>query len=115
MKTIQEIMLKINQFRDERDWRQFHNPKNLAMALSVEVAEIVERFQWLTLDESANLDGEKKEKVKEELADAAVFLLYLASDLGIDILEAIDEKVNRNAKKYPVDKAKGSSKKYNEL
>jgi len=114
MSEIKQIIDRINAFRDERDWRQFHNPKNLAMALSVEAAEIVEQFQWLTLEQSLNLDQEKKEKVQHELADVAIYLLYLCDDLNIDILEAVENKMEINAEKYPAKSTKGSAKKYNE-
>jgi NTP pyrophosphatase (non-canonical NTP hydrolase) len=112
---MQELVKMLRQFAEERDWEQFHSPKNLAMALSVEVAEIVEIFQWLTQDESRNLSPEKLEKVKEEISDVMIFLTNLADKLGIDLLAAAKEKIEVNERKYPVDKAKGSAKKYTEL
>jgi len=112
---MKQLINDLRTFAKERDWEQFHSPKNLAMALSVEVSEIVEIFQWLTQDESRNLSFEKLEKVKEEISDVMIFLTNLADKLGIDLLAAAKEKIEVNERKYPVDKAKGSAKKYTEL
>ena len=90
---MEELIQKLREFAKERDWEQFHSPKNLAMALSVEAAEIVEIFQWLTQDESRNLDPEKLERVKEEIADVMIFLTNLADKLGIDPIEVAKEKI----------------------
>jgi len=105
-------MQKLREFAKERDWEQFHSPKNLAMALSVEVAEIVEVFQWLTQEESMNLIPEKLGEVREEIADVMIFLINLSDKLGIDPLEAAKEKIEINKKKYPVSIVKGKSQKY---
>jgi NTP pyrophosphatase (non-canonical NTP hydrolase) len=106
---------KLRQFAAERDWDQFHSPKNLAMALSVEAAELLEHFQWLSDAESAALAPEKRTKVREELADVLLYLIRLADKLDIDLAWAAADKLSINAQKYPVQKARGSSKKYTEL
>lgn len=111
---MEELIQKLREFAKERDWEQFHSPKNLAMALSVEVAEIVEIFQWLTEDESRNLNTDKLQRAKEEIADVMIFLTNLADKLGIDPLEAAKEKIKINKKKYPVNIVKGKSQKYTE-
>ena len=102
-------------FAKDREWEQFHSPKNLAMALSVEASEILENFQWLTQEESHNLDAEKLEKVKQEIADVLIYLIRLSDKLGINPLEAAKEKIELNELRYPKDKVKGSSKKYYEI
>ena len=102
-------------FTQERDWQQFHSPKNLAMALSVEVSEIVEIFQWLTQEQSRNLDEAKKTHLEEEIGDVMIYLTNLADKFGINPIEAAKKKMEINIKKYPADKARGSAKKYNEL
>ena len=112
---MKELIQKLRNFAKEREWEQFHSPKNLAMALSVEVAEIVEIFQWLTQEESKNLRPDVLQKVKEEIGDVKIFLTNLADKLGIDLLAAAMEKIEVNERKYPVDKAKGSAKKYTEF
>lgn len=111
---MKELVSQLREFAEERDWEQFHSPKNLAMALSVEVAEIVEVFQWLTEDQSRKLDGEKLDKVKEEIADVMIFLTNLADKLGIDPLDAAKEKIEKNRKKYPANIVKGKAHKYTE-
>ena len=103
---------KLRDFAAERNWDQFHTPKNLAMALSVEVAEIVEQFQWVTQEQSTNFAFEELEKLKEEIGDVLIYLLRLADKLGIDPLEAAREKVKKNEIKYPAEKVKGRSLKY---
>jgi dCTP diphosphatase len=105
----------LRQFADERDWDQYHSPKNLASALSVEAAELLERFQWLTEDESRKLPPVELQKVREEMADVLNYLVRLADKLDVNLLEAAREKIELNAQKYPVDKARGSAKKYSEL
>lgn len=111
---MEELINKLREFARERDWEQFHSPKNLAMALSVEVAEIVEIFQWLKQDESRHLPPDKIEKVKEEIADVMIFLTNLSDKLGIDLLEAAKEKLEINKKKYPANIVKGRADKYTE-
>jgi len=105
----------LRQFAAERDWDQFHSPKNLAIALSVEAAELLERFQWMPETESAALAEDLKGRIREEVADVLLYLVRLADKLGIDLLAAASDKIQLNAEKYPVAKARGSSKKYTEL
>ncbi len=111
IKAIQE---KLEAFAEERDWNQFHSPKNLAMALSVEVSELLEHFQWLTQQQSANLDPKTLETVATEIADIQIYLLRLADKLGIDIESAIHLKMQDNKRKYPADQVRGSAAKYTE-
>ena len=110
-----QLKLRIRQFADERDWQQYHSPKNLAMALIVEAAELVEHFQWLTEEQSQTLVPEKLAQVGDELADIQIYLIRIADQLKVDLLEAVDKKIEKNAVKYPADKVRGSAKKYNEL
>jgi NTP pyrophosphatase (non-canonical NTP hydrolase) len=110
--SLQELKTLINDFVAERDWAQFHTPKNLAMAMIVEAAELVEQFQWDTPQESQRLSSEKREAVSHELADTFVYLLRIAEVLDIDLIEAANQKIDLNAKKYPADKVRGSNAKY---
>ena len=110
--SLQHLRHRLNDFVNERDWAQFHTPKNLAMAMIVEAAELVEHFQWDTPAESQQLTAEKREQVSHELADTFVYLLRIAEVLNIDLIEAANKKIELNALKYPVDKAKGSNAKY---
>jgi len=112
---MQELIKKVRAFAQDRDWEQFHSPKNLAMALSVEVAEVVEHFQWLTQAESNRLDTAKTNEIREEIGDVMIYLARLADRLGIDPVQAAEEKMRINAKKYPVEKARGLAAKYTEL
>jgi len=112
---MQELIKKIRAFARDRDWEQFHSPKNLAMALSVEVAELVEHFQWLTQAQSNRLDPTKIKEIREEIGDVMIYLARLADRLGIDPVQAADEKMQINEKKYPVEKARGLASKYTEL
>ena len=105
----------MRRFAAERDWDQFHFPKNLAIALSVEAAELLEHFQWMPDRESATLPPEKRAGVREELADVLLYLIRLADKLDIDLVTAAVDKMAVNAKKYPVHKARGNSKKYTDL
>jgi dCTP diphosphatase len=105
---------KLRAFAEARDWDQFHSPKNLSMALMVEVAELMEHFQWLTEEQSGNLDAAKKAVVAEELADILLYLVRLSDKLEVDLLEAARHKLEKNAVKYPADRVRGSSKKYSE-
>jgi len=111
---IQKLQQRLREFAERRDWKQFHSPKNLSMALIVEAGELAEHFQWLTQDESFNLADEKRQAVGEELADIFVYLVRLADQLGIDLPEAVDRKIALNEAKYPADLVRGSAKKYNE-
>lgn len=110
--SIDELRNRVNNFVTERDWAQFHTPKNLAMAMIVEAAELVEQFQWDTPQESTQLTPEKREAVSHELADTFVYLLRIAEVLNIDLIQAANEKIDLNAKKYPADKVRGSNAKY---
>ena len=111
---IKEIQDKLAKFAEERDWDQFHSPKNLVMALTSEVGELTELFQWLTEGQSSiKDDSSKTDEIRQEIADIFIYLLRLADKLDIDIEEAIREKIEINAKKYPIDLAKGNATKYN--
>ncbi len=105
---------RLRAFVRERDWEQFHSPKNLAMAMIVEAAELVEHFQWATEQESHALSDAKREQVAQEIADTFVYLLRLSDVLGLDIIEAANRKIDLNAQKYPADKVRGSNAKYTE-
>lgn len=112
MSDIKEIVAELVKFRNERDWEQFHDSKNLATAISIEAAELNELFLWKDIKESENVD---KAKIKEELADVLAFSFLLANKHGFDIKQIVLDKIKQNGEKYPVDKAKGTAKKYNEL
>jgi len=112
---LQAVTARIRAFRDERDWMQFHSPKELAAAITIEAAELQEIFLWKSRAETDALVAEKHEALRDEIADIAVYLLELADNLGIDLIEAIDAKMAKNAAKYPVDMARGSNRKYTEL
>lgn len=112
---IAELQKIIRKFCDERDWDQFHNPKDLSISLALEAAEVMEHFQWKNVDEMAKHSIDKKEDVGEELADVFYWVLLLANKLDIDLSESFSKKMDKNRAKYPVDKAKGSHKKYTEL
>jgi NTP pyrophosphatase (non-canonical NTP hydrolase) len=109
MREIDDITNALLQFRNERDWEQFHNPKDLALAINVEAGELLELFLWKDAKD-ANI-----EKVKEELADVFAFAFLLAEKYNLDVKEIVLEKIKKNAEKYPVEKAKGKATKYNEL
>jgi dCTP diphosphatase len=111
MQSLEDLKEQLRAFARERDWEQFHSPKNLAMALIVEAAELLEHFQWLTETQSRVLDAEKREQVAQELADVFLYLVRLADRLDIDLLEAAQRKIVLNAQKYPADKVRGSAKK----
>jgi NTP pyrophosphatase (non-canonical NTP hydrolase) len=111
---IEKLQKRLQAFADQRDWNQFHSPKNLSMALIVEAGELAEHFQWLTQQESFSLPEDKLEKVGEELADIFVYLVRLADQLDIELPAAIDRKIELNEQKYPADLVRGSAKKYNE-
>ena len=105
---------KLRAFAEARDWNQFHSPKNLSMALMVEVAELMEHFQWLTEAQSGDLAAEKKAIVAEELADILLYLVRLSDKLEVNLLEAALHKLEKNAVKYPAELVRGSAKKYSE-
>lgn len=109
MKDIEEIIDVLVKFRNERDWEQFHNPKDLALAINIEAGELLELFLW------KNAEDANQEKVKEELADILAFSFLLANKYGFDVKQIVLDKIRKNGEKYPVDKAKGTAKKYDEL
>jgi NTP pyrophosphatase (non-canonical NTP hydrolase) len=110
-----ELRDSLREFAAQRDWDQFHSPKNLASALSVEASELLEIFQWLTEDQSRELTPEQHAHAREEMADVLNYLVRLADKLGVDLLQAAREKIGQNALKYPAEKSRGSMKKYSEL
>lgn len=115
LENLAQLRETLRQFAAERDWDQFHSPKNLAAALSVEAAELLEVFQWLTEDQSRQLTPPQRQQVREEMADVLNYLVRLADKLDVDLLDAAREKIAKNAVKYPADKARGSIRKYTEL
>lgn len=110
--SLKQLRQRINQFVAERDWGQFHSPKNLAMAMIVEAAEVVEHFQWMNAEDSLQLSEAQQREVGHELADTFVYLLRIAEVCGIDLLAATHAKIDLNALKYPVEQCKGSNAKY---
>ena len=112
--SLENLRSRLQAFVEERDWAQFHSPKNLAMAMIVEAAELVEHFQWLTEQQSLEITADKREQVAHEMADTFVYLLRMADVLGIDLIAAANSKIDLNAQKYPVDKVRGSNAKYTE-
>lgn len=114
MDDLERIKQRLRSFAAERDWDQFHSPKNLSMALSAEVGELLEHFQWLTESQSQNLPSDKRAEVAKELADIFVYLVRLSDKLGIELIDEANRKIELNEKKYPVEKVKGSAKKYTE-
>lgn len=106
------IKQTLREFTEQRDWDQFHSPKNLAMALNVEAAELLEHFQWLTEQQSSSLSSETLSEVADEIADIQVYLIRLADKLGVDIVATTQRKIEKNAQKYPAEKVRGQSKKY---
>jgi dCTP diphosphatase len=115
MSDLSKLQQRIVQFRDERDWKQFHNPKDLSISLLLEAAEVLEHFQWKTIEEQQKHIREQKQEVSEELADTLYWVLLLAHDLGIDLVKAMEAKMAKNEAKYPVEKSRGNHKKYTEL
>ncbi len=115
MSEIQEVTKKILKFRNERDWKQFHNPKDVAISLSLEASEVLEHFQWKSKEEIEEYVKTHKEHIGEELADVFYWILLLSHDLKIDIIKATEKKMRKNAEKYPIEKSKGKHTKYNKL
>jgi NTP pyrophosphatase (non-canonical NTP hydrolase) len=115
MTELEDLREQLREFARERDWEQFHSPKNLAMALAVESAELLEVFQWLREDESRRLGPEAMVRAEDEIADVLLYLVRLADQLGIDPVAAAKRKMVANARKYPADKARGNARKYDEL
>jgi NTP pyrophosphatase (non-canonical NTP hydrolase) len=115
MGEITQITEKIKKFRDERDWMQFHDPKNMAVSIILEASELLEHFQWKTTEEVEQYARKNQAEIKDEIADIALYLFELADNLGINLIDAMDQKLKKNEKKYPVEKAKGKHTKYNKL
>lgn len=115
MDSLEELRGELLRFAEDRDWRQYHSPKNLTMAICGEMGELAEQFQWLTEDDSRNLPDKKLRAVAEEIADIQLYLILLADSLGVDLVKEARRKIHINAEKYPVEKAKGKSDKYSDL
>ena len=112
--SLQSLSERLRDFAQRRDWEQFHSPKNLSMALIVEAAELVEHFQWITEHESCQLDAKKLSEIELELADIFIYLIRITDELEIDLLTAVEKKIRLNEQKYPVERVRGSHKKYTE-
>ena len=115
MITLEELQKKIIAFRDARDWKQFHTPKDLATGLTLEAGEVAEHFLWKSEEEIKEYLKTHKEEIGDEMGDVLNYLLIMANDFGIDLADATDKKIDKNAKKYPIEKAKGRHVKYNQL
>ena len=115
MPSIPEITARIRAFRDARDWRQFHNPKEMALAITAEACELLQHFVWQDAAQSLARVEDRRGELASEMADVAILLFEMASDCGIDLAAAMRQKLARNEERYPVDKARGSNRKYNEL
>lgn len=115
LESIEQLREALREFSAERDWDQFHSPKNLAMALIVEAGELLEHFQWMTERESANPSPAKQTEIRAEMADVFIYLVRLADRLGVDLLAAASDKIRLNAARYPADQFRGSSRKYTEV
>ena len=115
MSDIKQLTEKIKKFRDERNWKQFHNPKDVALSLVLEATEVLEHFQWKNQEEIEEYLKSNKEAVGEELADVLYWVLLMSHDLGIDIKKMLEKKIKKNQEKYPVKKSKGKHTKYNKL
>ena len=115
MKNINELTKRIIAFRDAREWKQFHNPKDVALSLVLEAAEVMEHFQWKNKEEMEKYVVTNKSDIGEELADVLYWILLISHDLDINVLEALEKKILKNEEKYPVEKAKGKHTKYNKL
>lgn len=115
MSDLDSLRDDLRRFAAERDWDQFHSPKNLAMALSVESAELLERFQWMTEEASQSPDAAELARIREELGDVLNYLIRIADKLDIDLLDAATKKIRMNELKYPIERSRGNSKKYTEF
>ncbi len=115
MSDIKELIEKIKQFRNERDWSQFHNPKDMALSLILEAGEVLEHFQWKNEKEIKDYVRKNKEAIGEELSDVLYWVLLMSFDMGIDLSKSFNKKMKQNIKKYPISKAKGKHSKYTEL
>ena len=115
MNETKTIIDKIRQFRDDRDWMQFHDPKNMAISIMLEASELLEHFQWKTQKEVEGYINDHKAEVRDEIADIAMYLFELADNLGVDLIDAMESKLKKNEQKYPIEKAKGKHTKYTNL
>ncbi|MBU1348836.1 nucleotide pyrophosphohydrolase [Patescibacteria group bacterium] len=115
MSIVEELTQKIVEFRDARDWKQFHNPKDVSLSLVLEATEVMEHFQWKNIEEMQKHLADHKEDVADELADVLYWILLMGHDFNVDILAALQKKIDKNAAKYPVEKAKGVHTKYDKL
>lgn len=115
MSDIKNLVEKIKNFRDKRDWKQFHNPKDVAISLVLEATEVLEHFQWKSQSEIEEYIKSNKEEIGEELADVLYWVLLMSHDLEIDIKENLEKKIAKNEEKYPIEKARGKHTKYNKL
>lgn len=113
--TLARLRAELEKFAADRDWQQFHTPKNLAMALCVEASELMEHFQWLTAEQSVRMSERRRRAVAAEIADVLIYLTRLADVLKIDALDAARRKLRQNARKYPIARARGNARKYNDL
>lgn len=111
---LNDLKVRLRAFSRERDWDRFHSPKNLSMALIAEAAELVEHFQWLTEEQSANLPADKRREVEQELADILIYLVRIADRLNVDLPQAVDDKIQLNERRYPADVVRGQAKKYSD-
>jgi len=115
MSNLKSLTKRIIAFRDAREWKQFHNPKDVALSLVLEAGEVMEHFQWKNTEEMQKHLKEAKEEIGEELADVLYWVLLIGHDFKIDVMEALDKKITKNEQKYPIDKSKGKHTKYNKL
>lgn len=115
MSDIERLTKRIIEFRDKRDWKQFHNPKDVALSLVLEAGEVMEHFQWKNKEEIEKYVIENKAEIGEELADVLYWVLLMCHDLDIDVKEALEKKIAKNESRYPIDKAKGKHTKYDKL
>lgn len=115
MSEIRQMTEEIKKFRDNRDWMQFHDPKNMAVSIILESSELLEHFQWKTAEEVEKYAKQNSAEIKDEIADIALYLFELADNLGINLISAMEEKLRKNEMKYPVEKAKGKHTKYDKL
>jgi dCTP diphosphatase len=115
MSDTKQMIEKIKKFRDDRDWMQFHDPKNMAVSIILEASELLEHFQWKTIKEVEEYARQNKDEIQDEIADIALYLFEMADNLGVNLIDAMEKKLEKNKKKYPVEKAKGNAKKYTDL
>ncbi len=115
MEEIKAITDKIKKFRDERDWMQFHDPKNMAVSIILEASELLEHFQWKTIEEVEKYSKDNHGEIQDEIADIALYLFELADNFGINLIQAMESKLKKNEMKYPVEKSRGKHTKYTKL